>query len=120
MNVSVLVGRLTRDPDLRYTTNGTATANFTLAVDNPFSKDKDADFIPVVVWRQQAEACANFLRKGRLCAVEGRISTRNYEKDGRTIYVTEVVANNVRFLERGDAPAQEQKVTGGEFDGLPF
>jgi single-strand DNA-binding protein len=101
MNVCGLVGRLTRDPELRYTPSGIATATFTLAVDDPFAKgEKKADFIPIVVWRQQAEACANYLRKGRLCAVEGRISTRNYDgKDGKKVYVTEIVASNVRFLE---------------------
>lgn len=120
MNVSVLVGRLTRDPDLRYTPNGIATTNFTLAVDNPFSKDKDADFIPIVVWRQQAEACASYLKKGSQCAVEGRISTRNYEKDGKTVYVTEVIATNVKFLDRRES-GQQQEQSGGDYgDGLPF
>ncbi|KOS04094.1 single-stranded DNA-binding protein [Paenibacillus polymyxa] len=107
LNLSVLIGRLTRDPELKYTPSGIANTTFTLAVDNPYSKDKDADFIPIVVWRQQAEACANYLRKGRLCAVEGRISVRNYEKDGRKVYVTEVIANNVRFLERPDNGGQQ-------------
>lgn len=107
LNLSVLIGRLTRDPELKYTPNGIANTTFTLAVDNPYSKDKEADFIPIVVWRQQAEACANYLRKGRLCAVEGRIATRNYEKDGRKVYVTEIIANNVRFLERPDNGGQQ-------------
>lgn len=103
MNVASLVGRLTRDPELRYTPSGVATTTFTLAVENPFAKtDPKADFINIVVWKQAAEACANYLRKGRLCSVEGRISTRNYEKDGRKVYVTEITASNVRFLERGE------------------
>lgn len=100
INNVVLVGRLTRDPELRYTSNGTATCTFTLAVEDPFAKsEKKADFINIVTWRQLAETCANYLKKGRLTGVTGRISTRDYEKDGRKIYVTEIVADNVRFLE---------------------
>lgn len=127
MNVVGLVGRLTRDPELRYTPNGVATATFTLAVDDPFAKgEKKADFIPIVVWRQTAEACANYLRKGRLCAVEGRISTRDYEKDGRKVYVTEVIANNVRFLEKPEQGGQnverQEQPAGQAYDDsdLPF
>lgn len=105
LNRVVLVGRLTRDPELRYTPTGIAVTQFTLACDRPFGgkeKEKEADFIPVVVWRGAAEACANHLAKGRLTAVEGRIQTRNYENnEGQKIYVTEVVADNVRFLESG-------------------
>ncbi|GAC42788.1 single-stranded DNA-binding protein [Paenibacillus popilliae] len=103
LNRVVLIGRLTRDPELRYTPNGIATTKFTLAVDRPFSNqngDREADFIPVVVWRSAAEASANYLRKGRLTAVEGRIQTRHFDNtEGRRVYVTEVVADNVRFLE---------------------
>jgi single-strand DNA-binding protein len=103
MNVVGLVGRLTRDPELRYTPAGVATCSFTIAVEDPFAKqDPKADFIPIVTWKQTAEACANFLKKGRLCSVEGRIKTRNYEKDGRKVYVTEILANGVRFLEKAD------------------
>lgn len=103
MNNVVLIGRLVRDPDMRYTPNGVAVTTFTMAVDRPFSSNKgerEADFIPIVVWRQLAEACANHLSKGRLAAVQGRIQTRHYENnDGRRVYVTEVVADSVRFLE---------------------
>lgn len=100
MNVVALVGRLTRDPELRYTPAGVATCTFTIAVEDPFAKtDPKADFIPVVTWKQTAEASANYLKKGHQCAVEGRIKTRNYEKDGRKVYVTEVLASGVRFLE---------------------
>ncbi|NEU27059.1 single-stranded DNA-binding protein [Paenibacillus ottowii] len=126
LNLSVLIGRLTRDPELKYTPSGIANTTFTLAVDNPYSKDKDADFIPIVVWRQQAEACANYLRKGRLCAVEGRIATRNYEKDGRKVYVTEIIANNVRFLERPENGGQQLERQDPDYsrgvsdDDLPF
>lgn len=108
MNVVALVGRLTRDPELRYTPSGVATTSFTLAVDDPFAKgEKKADFINIVTWKQTAEACANYLKKGKLCSVEGRISTRNYEKDGRKIYVTEIQANNVRFLEKSENGQQQ-------------
>ncbi|MGP3788477.1 single-stranded DNA-binding protein [Paenibacillus sp. 1A_MP2] len=103
LNRVVLIGRLTRDPDLRYTPSGTAVTQFTLAVDRPFTSqlgEKEADFIPIVTWRQLAETCANYLRKGRLAAVEGRIQVRNYENnEGKRVYVTEVIADNVRFLE---------------------
>ncbi|MBN2981164.1 MULTISPECIES: single-stranded DNA-binding protein [Cohnella] len=103
LNRVILIGRLTKDPELRYTPSGVAVAQFTLAVDRPFSREggeREADFIPIVVWRQQAETCANYLRKGRLTAVEGRMQVRNYENnEGRRVYVTEVVADNVRFLE---------------------
>lgn len=125
MNVTALVGRLVRDPELRYLPNGTATCTFTIAVDDPFKKD-DTDFIPIVVWRQQAEHCANFTRKGRLVGVSGKIKTRNYEKDGRKIYVTEVVADNVRFLDKSeggqDLHRQEQQVQRDPFagDGTPI
>lgn len=103
INRTVLVGRLTRDPELRYTPNGVAVANFTLAVNRSFTNqqgEREADFINIVVWRKQAENCANYLRKGRLAGVEGRIQTRHYDgTDGKRVYVTEVVADNVQFLE---------------------
>jgi single-strand DNA-binding protein len=103
LNRVILIGRLTRDPELRYTPAGVGVTTFTLAVDRPFSNqggEKEADFINIVTWRQLAETCANYLRKGKLTAVEGRIQIRNYENnEGKRIYVTEVVADNVRFLE---------------------
>ncbi|MEK5057691.1 single-stranded DNA-binding protein [Paenibacillus sp. FSL H7-0326] len=114
MNRVCLVGRLTRDPELRYTPAGVAVTQFTLAVDRPFTNqagDKEADFIPIVTWRQLAETCANYLKKGRLTAVEGRIQIRNYENnEGKRVYVTEVIADNVRFLEgnRDRSQGQEQ------------
>lgn len=111
LNRVILIGRLTRDPELRYTPSGVAIAQFTLAVDRPFSSqsgEREADFIPVVVWRQLAETCANYLRKGRLTAVEGRIQVRNYDNnEGKRVYVTEVVADNVRFLERSNREGEE-------------
>jgi len=113
MNNVNLIGRLTRDPDLRYNKEGLAVANFTLAVDKMLSKEKEqevkkrggsaADFIRIVAWGRQAESCANYLVKGRLVAIQGRIQTGHYQdKDGKTIYTTDVVAQQVQFLEWGD------------------
>ncbi|GGE53748.1 single-stranded DNA-binding protein A [Pullulanibacillus camelliae] len=109
INRVVLVGRLTRDPELRYTPNGAAVANFTLAINRPFTNqqgDHDADFIQVVVWRRQAENTANFVGKGSLVGVEGRLQTRSYENnEGRKVFITEVVADSVQFLEPRNARA---------------
>lgn len=112
MNNCVLIGRLCAAPEMRVLQNGTATTRFTLAVDRALSKDKKqeaeakggttADFIPVTVWGKQAENCANYLAKGRMVAVSGRITTGSYEKDGRTVYTTEVTAERVQFLEWGE------------------
>ncbi|CRK82461.1 single-stranded DNA-binding protein [Neobacillus massiliamazoniensis] len=103
LNRVVLVGRLTKDPDLRYTPNGVPVATFTLAVNRTFSNqqgEKEADFINCVIWRRPAENVANFLKKGSLAGVDGRIQTRSYEgQDGKRVYVTEVVADSVQFLE---------------------
>lgn len=102
LNKAILIGRLTKDPELRYTPSGVAVAQFTLAVNRPFSNsrgEREADFIPVVVWRKTAEACANHLRKGSQVAVDGRIQVRHYDNnEGRRVYVTEVVAESVQFL----------------------
>ena len=103
MNKVVLIGRLTRDPELRYTSNtNTAVCNFSIAVDrpvNPSTGNREADFIPVVVWNKQAENVKNYLTKGSQVAVEGRIQTRSYDdQNGQKRYVTEVYANNVEFL----------------------
>lgn len=119
LNRVILIGRLTKDPELRYTPAGVAVTQFTLAVDRQFSgskEEREADFIPVVTWRQLAETCANYLRKGRLAAVEGRIQVRNYENnEGRRVYVTEVIADNVRFLESAnrEGGGQGRDETGG-------
>lgn len=103
LNRVILIGRLTADPNLRYTPSGVATASFTLAVDRPFTSqggERETDFIQIVTWRQLAETCANYLRKGRLTAVEGRIQVRSYENnEGKRVFITEVVADSVRFLE---------------------
>ncbi|HSP47324.1 MAG TPA: single-stranded DNA-binding protein [Clostridiaceae bacterium] len=106
MNKVVLIGRLTKDPELKYTPgSGTAVTTLTLAVDRRYQKDsqqKEADFIPVVVWGKSAESTAQYMNKGKLMAVSGRIQTRSYEaKDGGKRYVTEVVADEVQFLEWG-------------------
>ncbi|EJL3135829.1 single-stranded DNA-binding protein, partial [Listeria monocytogenes] len=103
MNRVVLVGRLTKDPDLRYTPAGAAVATFTLAVNRAFTNqngEREADFINCVVWRKPAENVANFLKKGSMAGVDGRVQTRNYEdSDGKRVFVTEVVAESVQFLE---------------------
>ena len=112
MNLVVLIGRLTRDPELKYLANtGTPVATFSLAVDKQLSKEKrqelaekgepTADFINIVVWGKQAENCANYLAKGRLVAIQGRIQSRSWETENGRRYVTEVVANQVQFLEWG-------------------
>ena len=103
-NKVILIGRLTRDPELRYTSNdGVPVANFTIAVDRSFSNqkgEKEADFIRIVTWKKQAENCANYLSKGRLVAVEGRLQVRSYEdREGVKRIIAEVVAQNVQFLE---------------------
>jgi len=121
LNRVILIGRLTRDPELRYTPSGVAVTQFTLAVDRPFTNQqnqREADFIPIVTWRQLAETCANYLRKGRLTAVEGRIQVRSYDNnEGRRVYVTEVVADNVRFLESPNSAANRDEFGGGSAGG---
>ena len=103
MNRVVLVGRLTKDPELRYTPNGVAVCTFTLAVNRPFTNqqgERDVDFINCVTWRKTAENLANYQRKGNLIGIDGRIQTRSYEgDDGKRRYITEVIAESVQFLE---------------------
>ena len=109
LNRIVVIGRLTRDPELRSTSNGVAVATFTVAVDRNFSNnrgEKETDFIPVVVWRGLAETCGRYLSKGRLVAVEGRLQIRTYEaNDGGKRTVAEIVADNVQFLSPKDGGA---------------
>ncbi|ADG83807.1 single-stranded DNA-binding protein [Thermincola potens] len=111
LNRIILIGRLTKDPELRYTPNGRAVAGFTLAVDRPFKNqqgERETDFINIVVWGAQAENCANYLSKGKLAAVDGRLQIRSFEgQDGQRRWVTEVVADTVRFLspKSGSEPA---------------
>jgi single-strand DNA-binding protein len=102
INNVTLVGRLTKDPEIRYTPNSVAVCTFTLAVNRAFKTDNgpDADFINCVTWRKSAENCANFLKKGSLAGVVGSIQTRNYEgQDGKRVYITEVQAERVQFLD---------------------
>lgn len=103
MNVVVMCGRLTKKPEIRYSQSQTAVGRFTLAVDRQ-KKDDGADFIPVVVFGKQAENCERYLDKGRQVAVQGRIQTGSYEKDGQKVYTTEVAADRVEFI--GSAPTQ--------------
>ncbi len=107
LNRIVIIGRLTRDPELKQTTNGLSVATFTLAVDRAFKNaagEKETDFISVVVWRAQAESCATYLSKGKLAAVDGRLQIRSYEaQDGTKRTVSEVVAENVKFLSPKDS-----------------
>ena len=103
INNVVVVGRLTRAVDLRYTSNGTAYASFTLATDRDFKNqngEKETDFINCVMWRKPAENLANYTKKGSLIGIEGRIQTRNYDnQQGQKVYVTEVLAERFHFLE---------------------
>lgn len=103
INNTVLVGRLTKDPELKYTANGQAVATFTLAVNRNFTNqngEREADFINCVIWRKSAETLANYARKGTLLGVTGRIQTRNYEnQQGQRVYVTEVIADSFQLLE---------------------
>ncbi|MCT2876195.1 single-stranded DNA-binding protein [Lactobacillus delbrueckii] len=103
INNVVLIGRLTRDPELRTTGSGISIATFTLAVDRQFSNangQRDADFISCVIWRKAAENFCNFTSKGSLVGIQGRIQTRNYDnKDGQRVYVTEVLVDNFSLLE---------------------
>lgn len=103
LNRVILVGRLTKDPELRYSPNGIASCRFTVAVNRTFSKEgeeKQADFIQCVAWRKQAENLANFMKKASLIGLEGRIQTGSYEgQDGKRVYTTDVVADSIQFLE---------------------
>lgn len=103
MNRVVIVGRLTRDVELRYTPNGVAVANFNVAVNRQFKNkdgEQEADFIQCVTWRKQAENLANYMKKGSQIGVDGRLQTRTYENsNGKTVFVTEILAESIQFLE---------------------
>lgn len=136
LNRVILIGRLTRDPELKYTPNGKAVATFTLAVDRGFTNqqgEREADFIPIVAWNKRAENCSKYLAKGSLVAVEGKLRVRSYEaKEGGRRYVTEVVADMVNFLEKKQDPEREERDDGlrdpfaeeeeeeKNFDEVPF
>lgn len=116
MNSVNLIGRLTRDPELRYTPSGAAVVRFTLAVDRRLSKEKraeaeannqqTADFISCTAWNKTAELIANYLQKGRRIAVAGRIQTGSYEKDGRTVYTTDVIVDTMEFIDSANNQGQ--------------
>ncbi|MBR0576783.1 single-stranded DNA-binding protein [Proteiniclasticum sp. BAD-10] len=122
MNKVVLIGRLTKDPELKYTPgNGTAVTTVTLAVDRRFNQEgkKEADFIPVVIWGKSAESTAQYMTKGLMMAVFGRIQTRSYEaKEGGKRYVTEVVAEEIKFLEWGKKNDSAGHVAGGDYEDM--
>ena len=124
LNKSILIGRLTRDPEVKYIPSGKAVCTFTLAVDRNFNNaqgEKEADFIPCVVWDKLAELCGKFLSKGRLTAVSGRIQTRTYEtSDGTKRYITEIVADEVQFLERAKEQSQEQAPPIDKIEFIPM
>lgn len=129
MNKAILIGRLTKDPDLSFTTSGVSVTKFTLAVDrNYVGQDgkREADFINIVCWRKLAESMANNLSKGRLVAVSGSIQTRKYQaKDGSNRYVTEIVAEEVQFLDYPKSQDNSKQEQGGftpieEDDDIPF
>lgn len=117
INNVVLVGRTTKEPDLRYTSNGTAVANFTLAVNRTFTNqdgEREADFINCVIWRKAAENLANMVGKGAQIGVTGRIQTRNYEnKEGQRVFVVEVVAENFQMLESRNKQNSQNNVNAG-------
>lgn len=125
MNKAILVGHLVRDPEVRYTQSSKAVCSFTIAVNRRGANGENAaDFIPVVVWDKLAEICGNNLTKGRKILVEGRIQVRNYEgKDGVKRYVTEVIAQNIEFMDakKPEGQASPQPSTGaGTFGGEVF
>lgn len=126
MNKVILMGRLTKDPELRYTSaNNTAICNFSLAVDRKFSKqgeERQADFIPIVVWSKLAEFCGKFFQKGRQVAIVGRLQTRTWDDtEGKRHYVTEVVAEEAFFADskKGEGgPLKPHSDNGAESDGF--
>lgn len=129
LNRIVLIGRLTRDPEMRYTPQGVPVASFSLAVDRPFANQqgqRETDFIDCIAWRKLGETVGNHLTKGRLVAVEGRLQVRSYEtQDGSKRRVAEVVCDSVRFLDRprDGQVASPDTADGGEAelpDDLPF
>ena len=131
MNRFIAIGRLTKDPEKRTTQNGTSVCTFTLAVDRRFKNangEREADFFPVVCWRQVADLSAQYLSKGKQVAIAGEVQMRSYEKDGQKRYVTEVVADEVQFLsprgdsvERGRGTTQEPEMTPvSDDEHLPF
>lgn len=122
MNKTFLIGRLTKDPELRYSNNNAAIVNFTIAIDRQYTNQqgkKETDFINIVAFQKQAENIKKYVFKGSLVAVDGRIQTRNYDdKDGKKVYVTEVVADRVQFLDSKNSQSGGNNVelTPADFD----
>lgn len=115
INRTVLVGRLTKDPEIRYTQSRTAVANFTMAVNRQFTNangEREADFISCIVWRKAAENFCNFTHKGSLVGIDGRIQTSTYEKEGQRVYSTQVVVDGFSLLE----PKQQGQQRGQQFN----
>ncbi len=124
MNKAFLIGRLTRDPELRYSSSNAAIVNFTVAIDRQYTNaqgQRDTDFINIVAFQKQAENIKKYVFKGSLVAVDGRIQTRNYEdKDGKRVYVTEVVADRVQFLDsKGSTSNADNTQTDSSSDVSP-
>lgn len=119
LNMVIMIGRLTKEPDIRYTQNNKPVCTFSIAVDAGFGENKRTDFFDVVVWNKTAESCANYLGKGKLVEVDGSLHNRTYDaKDGRKVKVTEIIANNVRFLSpKSETPFRAEMP---EDEGLPF
>lgn len=121
MNKAFLIGRLTRDPELRYTGSNIAVASFSIAINRPFnnqSGEKDVDYINIVVWRKQAENVKNYLTQGSQVAIDGRIQTRSYDDEtGKKRYITEVVADNVQFL---DSKNKSENVINNQGNPTPY
>ena len=123
INNTTLVGRLTKNPELRYTGSGTAVANFTLAVERNYKNaqgERETDFINCVIWRDPAETLNNFAVKGSLIGVTGNIETRNYQNnEGKTVYVTEINANNFQMLEPKSVNDERRAQSGGRQNQQP-
>lgn len=125
MNKVFLIGRLTRDPELRYTGNNTAVASFSLAVNRNFTNqagEREADFINIVVWRKQAENVKNYLSQGSQVAIDGRLQTRSYDdNNGQKRYVTEVIADNVEFLgTKGSGSTPQSNASSSKEEPTPY
>lgn len=125
INSVVLVGRLTKDPELTYLPSGIALAKFTLAVNRQFANkqgEREADFLQIIVFNKPAENTGKYLKKGSLAGIEGRIQSRSYEQDGKRRYVTEIVASSVQFLEPKRSNNQNNDHNApnyGNYDGTP-
>ena len=119
MNRVELVGRITKDPELRYTSSNIASVRFTLAVNRPFQNqngERETDFISCVAWRNQAENMKKYVSKGSLISVEGRIQTGSYDKDGQRVYTTDVVCDSVQFLEsKAQSQNRSSELTPSDF-----